>query len=199
MDPNQPFDFAELGLSTGIVAAVATVLILVFGLMAGAPRAWLRPKWAYPPLAWNGIVIFLSLSISYSTITFATMAAKQAGWYATAEPSMTLTLCSIPVRVLITPVIFAVCIGLQISLIGPITFPSFRRLAGRIALGAFAWFPLMLATTGVHLLTLWVKQELGGPIDVHPLAKLRPEWDGSGGVLFLLAVIGMLVHLLLAR
>jgi|GEM_PF-3434483 len=188
VDPNRPLDFREFGISTGIVAVFATVLVLGCGTLAGPTRSWLGARWATPPRAWPGVAILLALAISYLALNVAAMSAMAMGWYPSSDDQQRFALCSISVRVLLTPIIVAVCLVVQFQLIGSITRPTLRKWAGLIALGALAWLPLMLATSAVHLLTLWVKQQIGGPIDVHPLAKLRPEQDGFGGLLFGLAV-----------
>jgi membrane protease YdiL (CAAX protease family) len=191
VDPNQPLDIRELGISTGIVALVAIAMMAVFGALAGPRRSWLRPPWQLPPRAWPGVAILLALAISYLALIFSAMIVMRAGWYPSSDDQQSFALSSISVRVLLTPIIFAACLGLQSQLMGPISAPTLRKWAGWLALGAVAWLPMMLATSAVHLLTLWVKQQIGGTIDVHPLAKLRPELDGFGGVLFGLAVCVM--------
>ncbi len=188
MDPNQPLDYRELGASTGIVAFVAAALVLVFGSLGGPTRSWLRPHWQLPPRAWYGYFIAIVFFAYEIVASSATAVVVHLGWYPSPIPDETQMLSALAARAIITPLFFAALTFGSVQLLGTPRFPGSRRVAGWIALGAAAWFVLDPATTGVHLFTLWVKQQLGGPIDVHPLTKLLPTRDGLGGALFGLAV-----------
>ncbi len=191
VDPNQPLDFGRLGVSVGIVAIVAASLIFVFGSLAGPPSSWLRPKWVHPPPAWFGFLIAAAFFGCEVVVGATTAGIVSTGWYASGVAEEDRMLSTLAARTIITPLFIIVLTFVRVRVIGPTPVPSLRRVAGWIALGAAAWFVLHPATTGVHLLTLLVKQELGGPIDSHPLAKLPPTRDGFGGALFGLAVCAM--------
>ena len=191
VDPNRPLDFRELGISTGIVALFAGVLLLYFGALAGPPRRWLRPRWVSPPRAWYGYFIAIAYFIYELQAGAATEFVQYLGWFPSPVPGESRMLSALAARTAIAPLFFASLTFGLLHLFGPRRVPTFRQVAGWIALGAAAWFVLDPATTGVHILTLWIKQQMGGPIDVHPLAKLHPTRDGLGGAVFGIAVCVM--------
>ena len=188
VDPNRPLDLRELAISTGIVAVVAAALLLVCGALAGSTRSWLTPRWTYPPRAWYGYFIAIAFFAYEIVASSATSLAIHLEWYPSPVPDETRTLSALAARTVVTPLFFAALTFGILRLFRPKRIPTLRRVAGWIALGAAAWFVLDPATAGVHVLTLWIKQQIGGPIDVHPLAKLHPTRDGFGGALFGIAV-----------
>ncbi len=187
MDTNQPFDTRGFGIAFALVALPAA-LVLVFGAVAGRIRAWLRPTWAFPVRPWNGFAIVLAFGVYYVLMLMATQAAAQGHWFDSADESARKTLEGIAARLIATPLFFA-CVAFALTQVhGPLRRPRLGRLAGGIALGSLAWFVIAPATIAVHMAALKVKQEIGGPIDQHPLAKLHPAQDGFGGALIGLAV-----------
>ena len=191
LDPNQPLDYLELGISTGIVAIVAAALVLVCGSIAGPYRTWLRPPWRHIPRAWFGYLIAVAFFAYEIVVGSATACVHYVGWYSASTSEESRMLSTLAARAIITPLFFAAIAFGILQVFGSRRVPSLRRIGGWIALGAAAWFVLDPATTGVHIITLWVKQQIGGPLDVHPLSKLHPTRDGLGGTVFGLAVCGM--------
>ena len=188
MNPNEPFDFRAFGIALAIAAIPAAFAVIIFGALAGRVRSWLRPTWAFPPRPWNGFTIIFAFGAFQVAVGLLADSAHRLGWFATQDELAKKTLNAVAARAIAVPLFFLFASVGIVNTFGPIRVPSARRLAGWIALGAAAWLPITLLTFAVHAATIAVKQELGGPIDTHPLAKLHPEQDRLGGWLFAASV-----------
>ncbi len=188
MNPNEPFDLRAFGIALAIAAVPAAFAVVVSGAWAGRVRSWLRPTWAFPPLPWNGFAIVLAFGAFQVAVGLIADSAHRLGWFPSPNELTEKTLNAVAARAIAVPLFFLfTSIGI-VNAFGPIRVPGVPRLAGWIALGAAAWLPIVLLTFAVHAATIAVKQELGGPIDTHPLAKLHPEQDRLNGWLFAASV-----------
>ena len=191
VDPNQPLDVRAFGIAFAIVAGLAAALALGCGAYARPVRSWLFPRWVHPVIPWNGFAIVAVFILSQLALEVGTQFVVSRGHYSTFEPDTTRLLSSLAARIIITPVFFALLTWALALIFQSVRIPTAKQIAGWIALGAFAWFLIAPVTLAIHAITLLVKQELGGPMDVHPLSKVHPTNDGFGGGIFLVAVCMM--------
>lgn len=188
VDPNQPFDIRAFGIAFAIVAGLAAALILGCGIVAKPIGSWLRPRWEFPRQPWTGGFIFMAFCGFYALASAAGFLVVQWGWYTSDDKTETNTLSGLVARLAVTPPFLIALIAVLSQTLEPFRTPRLRRVASWIALGASSWFLIAAATTGIHILTISVKQELGGPVDQHPLTRLHPEQDRFGGALFAISV-----------
>jgi len=188
VNPNEPFNFPAFGIALAIAAIPAAFAGIVFGTLAGRVRSWIRPTWSFPPRPWNGLAMVFAFGAFQVAVGLIADSAHRLGWYASPDEISEKTLNAVAARAIAVPLFFLFASVGIVNAFGPIRVPSARRLSGWIALGAAAWLPIALLTFAVHAATIAVKQELGGPIDTHPLAKLHPEQDRLGGWLFAMSV-----------
>jgi membrane protease YdiL (CAAX protease family) len=191
VDPNQPLDIRQFGIAFANVAGVATALVLGCGIFAGPIRSWLRPRWVHPVTPWNGFAIVAVFVLSQLAAEVGTKFVVSQGHYSTFEPDTTRLLSTLAARIVVTPVFFGFLTFVLALIFQSVRIPTGKQIAGWMALGALAWFVIASMTLAIHILTLVLKQEIGGPMDVHPLAKVHPTNDGLGGVIFLVAVCVM--------
>ena len=142
-------------------------------------------------IPWNGFAIVAVFILSQLALEVGTQFVVSRGHYSTFEPDTTRLLSSLAARIIITPVFFALLTWALALIFQSVRIPTAKQIAGWIALGAFAWFLIAPVTLAIHAITLLVKQELGGPMDVHPLSKVHPTNDGFGGGIFLVAICVM--------
>ena len=191
MDPNQPLNAREFGIAFAIVAGVATAVIVLFGVCAGRMKTRLVPRWVHPVAPWNGFAIVAVFCLSQLAAEVGTKFVVSRGHYSTFGPDTARLLSSLAARIIVTPLFFGLLALTLVQISQSVCKPTGKQLAGRMALGALAWFIIAPVTIAIHVLTLVVQQEIGGPMDVHPLSNFHPTSDGFGGGIFLVAVCVM--------
>lgn len=188
MDPNAPFDYLGFASVFAFLALLALPLAVSCGVLAGAPKHWLRPRWAFPARTWNGFAI-AGIFIGYQALLpLANAVFAKVGFYANLEPAAAITLRTNLSRLIVTPTLIVGATAFAAARFGIPRWPGLRPIAGWIALGIVAWLGLATATFAVNISALAVQKEVGGAIDQHPLMLVAPQSDGTGGLLFALSV-----------
>lgn len=191
VDPNQPLNIRAFGIAFAIVAGLATALALGCRIFAGPIRRWLRPRWVHPVAPWNGFAIVGVFFLSQLAAEVGGNFVVSRGYYSTFEPDTTRLLSTLAARIVVTPLFFGLLALVLVQIFQSVRIPTGKQIAGWIALGTLAWFIIAPVTLAIHIFTLVVKQEIGGPMDVHPLLNFHPTSDGFSGGIFLVAVCVM--------
>lgn len=140
---------------------------------------------------WNGFAIVAVFCVSQLAAEVGSQYVISRGVYSSFEPDTAKLLCSLVARIVVTPLFFGLLAFVLAQIFQSLRIPTVKQIAGWIALGTLAWFVIAPVTLAIHALTLVVMQEIGGPMDPHPLSKIHPTSDGFGGRIFLVAVCVM--------
>jgi len=203
VDPKTAQSLNDFFAAAAIIAGIAAIMAIPSFLLLRRAGLRICPRWMSPGVPWLSAVLLLGLfpvallghqiAVAASTL-FVQQGHLPPSWRtSTDDPEATKQLQQIWAVILTGPLFIAVYAVLRryaLAGSGFVQRPSVGRFARNVFLGICGWAVLMPLTFTVHFAVLQLFQLLGIGEQQHPLMALRPQDDGTGGILFAIAVCG---------
>lgn len=189
MDPKTAQSLNDFFIAAAIIAVLAVSMVIPSYIVMRRAGQPLCPRWTAPGVPWQTAAILMALFPVglvgfHAVMAFAAQQIPFDPGEATYNANAIAQLRQIRPAVLVAPAFMALYLAGR-SLFG---VPSGKGFAQNVLLGIVGWAVLMPLTFAVHFTVLQIFLALGIEQVTHPLTALRPQDDGTGGLLFAVAV-----------